>query len=192
MDLFSMFLPFNLETFLITMCDGDTFPITEYILVCLYILKIWSDPCLSLLVCLLLLLLLHWRETIQTLAFHLFSDLATCDTVGNSQYYSCVCHLPYLWLKLKIKAILWSYILLNIYLCTTQWQPRMRGMLEKWLQEGKEQYLLNVDELHDVMDILFIPGILFPPHGLIISQKETLCQRFWVSCPRSNSSLSNF
>lgn len=90
MDLFSMLLPYNLETFLITMCDGDTFPITEYILVCLYILKIWSDPCLSLVVCLLLLLLLHRRETIQTLAFHLFSDLATCDTVRNSILFLCL------------------------------------------------------------------------------------------------------
>lgn len=72
--------PFNLEIFMITLFDGDIFPIIEHILVCLHILKICLDSHLSLLVCLSLLLLLNWGETIKTLAFHLFPDLATCNT----------------------------------------------------------------------------------------------------------------
>lgn len=104
MDLFLIFLPFNLDTFLTTLHDGDTFPITQYIPICLHILKN-SIRSWSLLIRVFVVDItssLRKNNSIKHLLFIFSLIWQLAIPQGTlSYYFSYVCPLSYLWLKLK-------------------------------------------------------------------------------------------
>lgn len=172
MDLFLIFLPFNLDTFLTTLHDGDTFPITQYILICLHILKnsirSWSLPTRVFVVD--ITSSLRKNNSIKHLLFIFSLIWQRAIPQGTlSYYFSCLSPFIFMTEAEKPQAILCPYILLTICLCSTQWHPycptfhfkdisRIRDIWKEWHLEGREKYLLSV------MGILYLAShfILIP------------------------------